>query len=105
MQARKVRDESEARAALAALVASGRPLRPWALEHGLLPRSLNAWRQNLARRDAAPGAAAPLRLVELAAPVGRAAVYAVVLGDARVEVGDDFDAGTLRRLLAAVRGC
>jgi hypothetical protein len=106
VEARRLRDEAEARAALSALAASGQPLPEWARSRGQLPRSLNAWRQNLSRRDASPGAApAPLRLVELEAPPRRAPVYAVVLGDARVEVGDDFDAGTLRRLLGAVRGC
>ena len=46
-------------------------------------------------------------LVELV-PTSRpssAARYAVVLGEARVEVGDDFDPRTLRRILEVLRTC
>lgn len=107
MELRKVRDEEEARAAIAAVAASGLPRRRWARDHGIDPRSLNAWRLNLERR-ARRGAELPaLRLLDVTpALVLRAApVYAVSVGDARVEVGDDFASDTLRRILEVVRSC
>ena len=83
-------------------------MRAWAKRHRVDGRSLHAWQRNLSRRT---GAAAPgneARLVELV-PVSRlsppARTYVVRVGEASVEVGDDFDAGTLRRLLEALRAC
>ena len=46
-------------------------------------------------------------LVELV-PTSRpaaAAQYAVTLGEVRVELGDDFDPRTLRRILEVLRAC
>jgi len=46
-------------------------------------------------------------LVELI-PAARPAApgrYVVLVGDVRVEVGDDFDVATLRRLVGALRTC
>jgi hypothetical protein len=115
---RKIVDEHEARRCLAAAQVAGGDLARWARENGISGRSLNAWRLNLARRGTTlvrpaarsstvlavgPGAA----LVELI-PVPKPAAasrYAVRLGDACVEFGDDFDPCTLRRVLEVLRAC
>ena len=105
MVLRKVRDEAEARAVVAAANASGLPRRVWAREHGISPRSLNAWQMNLDRRDRrrAPG----LQLVEvtgLTAP-RPTALYVIEVAGVRVELGDDFRDDTLGRLVRVLRGC
>lgn len=98
MEFRKVRDEVEARAALAAAKSSGLPRRMWARQHGLDPRSLHAWQLNLSRQQPAD---LPLRLVELhVAQAGP--VYTLIVGDVRLEVSDDFREDTLRRLLGVL---
>lgn len=115
--------------------AAGGTIKEWARANGVDSRSLNAWRMNLARRrsgketekkrrepaalrrasrlpsrgsaERETSAERGTMLVELvpmprAAPAAR---YAVVLGEARVEVGDDFDPQTLKRLLEVLRSC
>lgn len=64
MDVRKVRDEAEARQALADATASGLPRPVWARQNGLCPRSLNGWRIALLRRQQVHNGA-NLRLVEL----------------------------------------
>lgn len=105
MELRKVRGAGDARTALAAAAASGLPRRDWARANGISPRSLNMWRLILARADP-PRDSAPLRLVELtplASPVWP--TYTVLVGDFRIEVGDDFRGDTLVRLLGVLRAC
>ena len=65
MQKRKVGDELEARILLAKVAKAGGDLRTFARTHGIDGRSLNAWRQNLARRGR------PSRSRKPARPVGR----------------------------------
>lgn len=105
MVLRKVRDEAEARAVVAAANASGLPRSVWAREHGISPRSVNAWRLNLERRDRTGGPA--LRLVEVTGLTTRspAALYVVEVAGVRVELGDDFRDDTLGRLVRVLRGC
>lgn len=105
MAGRKILDEAEARRCLAKATASGLGLSAWARREGLDGRSLNTWRLNLARRESAP---AVQRLVELIPVDAASAVptgYRVRCGRFIVEVGDDFDAGTLGRLLRTVAAC
>ncbi|HEX4338266.1 MAG TPA: hypothetical protein VH062_20315 [Polyangiaceae bacterium] len=68
-------------------------------------RSLRAWQRNLFRR-AAPSPSVP-RLVELVrtSPTRPPQRYLVHFGEGSVEVGDDFDDATLRRLLEVLRTC
>jgi hypothetical protein len=102
---RKIVDEKDARACLVAVARSGATLRAWARRHGVDGRSLHAWQMNLSGRSGSNAAAA--RLVELV-PVSMAMPtrrYVVRVGDAAVEVGDDFDAATLRRILEVLRAC
>jgi hypothetical protein len=69
--------------------------------HGVDARSLNAWRITLARRDARRP-----HLVELVAQApAMVATYRVRCGSFEVELTDDFDDGTLGRLLRVVAAC
>lgn len=103
MAGRKIRDAAEARACLAEVARSGMARAAWARVHGYDARSLNAWRLNLGDRRPRRET---LRMVELTleAPASRSR-YVVHLGDVAVEVDDDFDEGTLRRLLHVVAAC
>lgn len=116
---RKITDADDARRCLAAARRAGEGVGSWARANGVDGRSLNAWRMNLAgggRRRQAPAAstsraglvarprAALVELIPAALPAALAR-YVVVVGDVRVEVSDDFDAATLRRLVGALRAC
>jgi hypothetical protein len=114
---RKIEDEREAVRCLRAAERAGVSSGTWARAHGIDGRSLHAWQVNLGRR----GKSAPRKwrktstkaprvahaLVELVPDVtalpqqqGR---YALVVGGARVEFGDDASVATLRRVLEALR--
>ena len=91
----------------------------WARAHGVNGRSLHAWQMNIARRGttapfrrrktlpkASSTAHALVELVPAAMPTAKGAGgYALVVGDARLEFGDDVSAATLRRVLEALRSC
>jgi transposase-like protein len=102
---RKVIDERDARACLAAAQATGQATADWAREHGVDGRSLNAWRINLAQR--ASTAVSKPRLVELVPMPSSAteARYVVRVADAEVEVTDAFREETLVRIVRALRSC
>lgn len=128
-QRRKITDERDARRCLAAARTAGQTAGRWAQAHGVDGRSLNAWRMNLTRggerrpaptRRATPALAAAPRattalatpprpaLVELLpalAPPAARARYLVHVGAHRLELGDDFNPQTLRRLVEALRAC
>jgi transposase-like protein len=108
MAGRRIFNEQDARRCLAAVRSSRGALAEWARAHGVDGRSLNAWRVNLASRGAArPRAIAP-RLIELVpAATGGAARRPYVLHIAGVEldVGDDFDEQSLRRLVGLLKSC
>ncbi len=105
---RKVVDERDARACLAALARSGETLRAWARRNRVDGRSLRAWQINLSRAaTTALARRSPAKLVELV-PVSFPASgrrYVVRVGAGSVEIGDDFDAGTLRRIVEVLRAC
>lgn len=105
---RKIVDEKDARACLSSVARSGETMRAWAKSHRVDGRSLHAWKRNLSHRTAGAAPRNEARLVELV-PMSRAARperrYVVRVGDASIEVADDFDAGTLRRLLEVLRAC
>ena len=114
---RKIEDEREARACLAAVARAGTRIGPWARARGIDGRSLHAWHMNLSRRaqpverrmaiaTKAVGAATA-GLVELvpsaaAQPSGR---YVLVVGSISFGFGDDFREETLRRVLGVLRSC
>jgi len=114
---RKVVDEAEARAILTRIARSRSDVRTWARANGLDGRSLNAWRNIVARKNRTPAPAKPRRRrreksIQLVELVPREVVvsptlarYAMRIGDAVVEFGDDARADTLRRVLEALRSC
>jgi transposase-like protein len=105
---RKIVDEKDARTCLLSVARSGETLRAWAKRHGIDGRSLRAWHRNLSRRGSSARARGEPRLVELvrASSTPRAPQrYVVHVGEGSVEVGDDFDDQTLRRLLEVLRAC
>jgi hypothetical protein len=110
MAGRRIHDEREAREALDQVARTGSDRVNWAREQGIDPRSLNAWRLNLARRDRREHPA--LRLVELvAAPVTAPdsdiarPVLQVRCGTFVVDVRPDVDDRLLARVLALVASC
>ena len=115
MSGRKIVDEAEARAGLAAAARAGIYNREWARSEGIDGRSLNAWARNLARREA--GAArrrrpsraqpTPQRFVELTPAVSSTAppTFVIRAGRFAIEVAATFDDSSLRRLLALVSAC
>jgi hypothetical protein len=104
---RKVMDEADARTCLAAVARSGLTVGAWGRRHGVDGRSLHAWQMNLSGRPRPTVAKPVARLIELvpsSVPRGRLR-YVVRVRDAEVEIGDDFDGGTLRRILEVLRAC
>jgi hypothetical protein len=117
-QQRKITDEFDARRCLAAARRAGGDIGAWARANGVDGRSLNTWRMNLARRGSArASSAARSRTAEVASsratlveliPAPRSSTggrYVVHVGTTRVEVGDDFDPNTLRRIVEVLRAC
>jgi len=97
---RKIEDESEAKAVLAAAAAAGVSPGEWAREHGVDGRSLDRWRGRLSR-----GAHLPT-LVELVPSTTSSSRRVVVrVGDAEVELDGDFDEAALARVVRALRSC
>jgi len=108
MDRRKIRDEADARRALAAVARSGMGIGEWARANGIDGRSLRAWRMNLERGGAA-GRLPRVRaagLVELVPTgTGTPSKYVLRRGDVTFEFGDDAREETLRRLVAVLRSC
>jgi hypothetical protein len=113
MERRRIRDESDARASIALMKSSGMAPTAWCRAAGIDGRSLRAWTMNLARGAATagklkrPAKQKPVQLVELvpSRPAHADARYVVRVGSYGVEVSDQFDATTLRRLLAVLTSC
>lgn len=122
---RRLKDEADARACLAAASAARVSPHVWAGMNGVATRSLSQWRRRIevldgqaARekdgrrvgtvRATATSASLP-RLVEVALgspPIpASTARYVVVAGRYRVLVGEDFTEETLARLLRVVVSC
>lgn len=97
---RKIEDEFEARAVLAAAAAAGVSPGEWAREHGVDGRSLDAWRGRLSRGAQRSG------LVELVPSAPSSSRRVVVrVGDAEVELDGDFDEAALAGVVRALRAC
>ena len=101
---RKIVDEADAWACLAAVRAAGGDLGRWARAHGVDGRSLIAWQKNLGRRRRGHR---PTRFVELVpasrdAPIAR---YVLEVGGARLEFDDGCSSETVRRVLQVLRSC
>ena len=105
MVRQKLKNETEARAALAAVATSGLSGVEWAHANGVDARSLHCWKLTLRRRGRVE-TGPELRLVELVVPPPvTEARYRIRVGDIVVEVDDRFEAATLRRVLGVVTGC
>jgi hypothetical protein len=116
-EVRKIRSESEARRCLAAVKAARVSVKEWARARGIDGRSLHAWQMNLARAQGSDGgkrrraanrtpSAPSMRLVELVpAATQRSSRYVLHIGAVAVELSDDFDAQTLRRIVEVLRSC
>jgi hypothetical protein len=110
MERRRIRDEADARACVAAAKKAGLSLASWGRGAGVDGRSLHAWSMNLARGELGQRRRTQrikgVQLVELVtavAPARReAARYTVRVGKLSVEVSDDFEPAALRRLLAVL---
>jgi len=109
MAGRKIFNEQDARRCLAAVKSSRADLATWAGSHGIDGRSLNLWRVNLSRRGtSSPRAVKPVQLVELVPAVPRnvpRAPYVLRVGGVELEVGDQFDEQSLRRLVGILKSC
>ena len=105
MVLRKLKDEAEARAALASAAASGISGVAWSRANGVDARSLHGWRMTFQRRECA--AARPgLRLVELVTPPTTSrSSYKIRVGELVVEIDEHFEPEVLRRLLRVVAAC
>jgi len=108
MAGRRIDDEQDARRCLAAARSAPGGLAAWAPKHGVDGRSLNAWRVNLERRGVPRSRSLVPRLVELvpaSSAVRTPARYVLHVGGIELEVGDDFNEGGLRRLVALLKSC
>ena len=108
MAGRRILNETEARRCLGAARSSGRgELATWARAHGIDGRSLNAWRVNLERRGKPARRVGP-RLVELVPAIAAdssSSRYVLHIGSVELELGDDFNEQTLRRLVGLLKSC
>lgn len=101
---RKIRDVMDARVCLKEVAATGQSVGEWSRMHGVDGRSLNHWKQSLARSECPSGSSAGW--VELVAKDATPATrYVVRSGLFAVEVDAQFEDGLLRRLLAVVSSC
>lgn len=107
---RKIEDARDARVCAKAARAAGLSLGAWARRHGVDGRSLHAWSVNLERgrgRGRSTALVAKPQLIELV-PTARPHIparYVVQVGDAAIEVGDDFHDETLARVVRVLRAC
>ena len=108
MAGRKVFNEQDALRCLSAVKASRCELATWAREHGIDGRSLNLWRVNLERRGGVRAPTSAPRLVELVPVTPRftpRATYVLRVAGVELEVSDNFDEQSLRRLVGLLKSC
>jgi hypothetical protein len=109
MAGRRIFNEQDAQRCLTAVRSSRSELAVWARAHGVDGRSLNAWRVNLESRGVARRRAAAPKLVELVpmatVSATRRLPYVLRVAGVELEVGDDFDEQSLRRLVGLLKSC
>lgn len=109
MAGRRIFNEQDARRCLAAVKLSRADLATWARAHGVDGRSLNLWQVNLSRRGApSPRAVKPVQLVELVPAVPRnvpRAPYVLHVDGVELEIGEEFNEQSLRRLVGLLKSC
>lgn len=79
---------------------SGLTVRAFCTRHGLAQPSFYAWRRTLQQRDAAATTFVPVHVVPDKSIAPTPSVEVVLVGGRMLRVAPDFDAPTLRRLLA-----
>ena len=106
MAGRKIFNEEDARRCLAAVMSAPGGLGEWSRANGIDGRSLNLWRKNLERRGMRT-AVVVSKLIELVpAPVAvTSARYVLHVGGVELQLGDDFNEQTLRRLVGLLKSC
>lgn len=106
MAGRRILNEQDARRCLAAAKSSQGGPAAWARAHGVDARSLNCWRVNLGRRSV-PRALAPKMIELVPAPMVTVAHAPFVLHirGVELEVDDNFDEPSLRRLVGLLKSC
>lgn len=111
MAGRKIRDEEDARACLAAARRAGVSRKDWARAHDVDGRSLHCWYLSL---RASSGRLKPRKtsmpMVELvpdAEPEGEvcSSPFLVRIDGVEIEVGPDFEETDLVRLVRAIQSC
>jgi transposase-like protein len=96
--------EQDARAALAALERSGKPISVFAAEHGLDAQRLYTWRRRLGRAELTTFRELVVRRPSPIAIVDGDGTFEIVLpSGVVVRVSTVFDAAALERLLAVLR--
>lgn len=98
MQHRKIKDRGDAESCLSAAAVTAQTPTEWARANGVDGRSLRCWRMAIEGRRPP----APLRLLELIAPVSTPPSYTVRCGTFEVDAPPDFDEAVLGRLLRVV---
>ncbi len=109
MKRRKIEDESDARACIAAQAASGLSASEWARVEGIDGRSVRAWTNNL-QRGMRPAkqpsiARSKTQRVELVPSTRSLARYVVRVGSHTIDVDARFDELSLRWLLSVLASC
>lgn len=107
MKGRRLRDRTEARRLLKEWELSGEPMRKWCEARGLSWGSMAQHRrfwladQRQVQREKVDF----VEVVPTSVPGRRSARYRLFVGAGVVEVGEDFDDDTLRRLLHLMNTC
>src|SRR4029077_2664355 len=81
---------------------SGLSVRAFCARHRLSQASFYAWRRELQRREAAPPAFVPVRVVAADGPPPGTTIEVVLRGGRTVRVAPGFDAATLQHVVAAL---
>jgi transposase len=81
---------------------SGLSVRAFCARHDLAEPSFYGWRRELHRRDAAPTAFVPVRVVPDEEPAAARSVEVLLAGGRRLRVAPGFDPATVRQLLAVL---
>ena len=105
---RKVFNEQDARRCIAAARWTRGGIAVWARANGVDGRSLNAWYVNLARRGVPRVRAVGPKLVEVVrapAVASTRSSYVLHVGGVELEVSDNFDELSLRRLVGLLKSC
>ena len=82
--------------------ASGLSVRAFCTRRGLAQPSFYAWRRQLERRDAAPPAFVPVRVIGADGPAPGSRIEIVLRAGRTVRVAAGFDAATLQQVVAAL---